>query len=79
MKTTLMIFLCSAALLASGCATTHPGANVWEYKSATTYPEAVGSEVARLGEDGWRFVSMSAASRSPGEPITVVILFKRHK
>ena len=79
MKTTLMIVLCSAAILTSGCATSPSCASAWEYKSQTTYPEAVGVEITRFGQQGWSFVSMSAASKSPSESLTVVLLFKRHK
>ncbi len=78
MKITLAAVVCAVMLL-SGCATCHSSANAWEWKSTTTYPEAVGGEVARFSQDGWRFVSMSAAGKSPGEAITVVLLFKRHK
>ncbi|HWH70652.1 MAG TPA: hypothetical protein VNT26_14785 [Candidatus Sulfotelmatobacter sp.] len=79
MKTTLMVALCSAALLASGCATSPSSAGAWEYKSATTYPEAAGDTVTRLGKEGWRFVSMAAFSKAPGETPTVVLLFKKPK
>ena len=76
---TLMIVLCSAAILASGCATSHSSAMAWDYKSTYTYPEAVGDVVADLGKEGWSFVSMSAASKSQADGITVVLLFKKHK
>jgi hypothetical protein len=79
MKTLLIAALCSAAILASGCATSHSSAGAWEYKSATTYPEAAGDTATRLGKEGWRFVSMSAFSKAPGETPTVVLLFKKHK
>jgi hypothetical protein len=79
MKTTLMIVLCSVAILFSGCATSHLGANAWEYRSETTIPNNVAGEVSRLGQEGWHFVSMAAASRGQGENITVVLLFKKHK
>jgi hypothetical protein len=79
MRTILMLVVCGTVMLASGCATCHSSANAWEYKSATTYPEAVGSEVTRFGQESWKFVSMSAVSKAPGEATTVVLLFKRHK
>jgi hypothetical protein len=79
MKNTLMIVLCSAAILASGCATSHSCASAWEYKSDTTYPEAVGDTVSKMGQQGWKFVSMSSAVKSSDSGITVVLLFKRHK
>jgi hypothetical protein len=78
MKSLLMAALCTAAMFASGCATSHSSAGAWEYKSATTYPEAAGDTVTRLGKEGWRFVSMSALSKGPGETPTVVLLFKKH-
>ncbi|HOX59030.1 MAG TPA: hypothetical protein P5205_18045 [Candidatus Paceibacterota bacterium] len=78
MKKTLLVVLCSAAILASGCATSRSGPAVWEYKSATAYPNDVGAQVTRLGQEGWKFVSMSAISRAP-DSIEVVLLFKRHK
>jgi hypothetical protein len=77
MKTALMIVLCSAAMFASGCSTSHSSSAAWEYKSTTTYPEAAGDTVTRLSQQGWKFVSMSAAPQNGG--ITVVLLFKRHK
>jgi hypothetical protein len=73
-----MMVLCSAAILASGCATPETGAAAWGYKSATVYAHEVGSEVTRFGQEGWKFVSMSAVSKSP-ETATVVLLFKRHR
>jgi hypothetical protein len=79
MKTTLMIVLCSAAILASGYATSHSCASAWEYKSATTYPEGVDGQVTAFAKQGWSFVAMTGASKSPSDPIEVVLLFKRHK
>lgn len=76
MKKTLMVVLCSAAILASGCATSRSGGAVWEYKSATVYPNDVGAEVTRLGQEGWKLVSMSAVSRA-SDSIEVVLLLKR--
>jgi hypothetical protein len=79
MNTILMIAVCSAAMLGSGCATSHPSASDWEYKSAMTYPEATGDTVNRLGKEGWSFVSMSVIARPAGETPGVVVLFKKHK
>jgi hypothetical protein len=79
MKTILMIAVCSAAILGSGCATSNPSAGVWEYKSAMTYPEATGDTVNRLGKEGWSFVSMSVISRPAGETPAVVVLLRKPK
>jgi hypothetical protein len=32
-----------------------------------------------MGQQGWSFVSMTGASKSPSDPIQVVLLFKKHK
>lgn len=73
-----LTILCSVAILVSGCATPHSHPNTWEYKSATTYPEAVGAEINRLSQEGWKFVSMTGTKSSTELPL-VVLLFKRHK
>ena len=41
--------------------------------------KAVMCSLFSVGQEGWKFASMSAASRGPGENITVVLLFNRHK
>lgn len=76
MKTIILAVLCIAAIMASGCATSHAPASAWEYKSTTTYPEAVGETVTREAKEGWSFVSMAAASKLP-ENVVVVVLFKK--
>jgi hypothetical protein len=80
MKTTLMIVLCSAALLMSGCATSHSHSTAWEYK-VLHYPGAAGIEGAlnQLASDGWVVVSANAAAEG-GPPSTwVLVILKRHK
>ncbi len=78
MKTILMAVLLSAAVFATGCASSHSRPTPWEYKTDTTWPEAVPGEIAKFEKEGWRFVSMSTAAKT-NEGITVVLLFKRHR
>ncbi len=78
MKTILMPVLLSAALLASGCACSHPRPTSWEYKTDTTWPEAVPGKIAKFEREGWSFVSMAAAAKT-NEGVTVILLFKRHR
>jgi ABC-type uncharacterized transport system substrate-binding protein len=78
MKTMLLLVLCGAAFLASGCATAHPRAAAWEYRTDTTLPEQVAGEVAKLRQQGWSFDSMSPVCQSDNG-LTVTLLFKRPK
>jgi hypothetical protein len=79
MKTTLMTVLWSAALLVSGCATSHSHSATWEYKVLEGYaPSGIEKELNKLGGDGWVVVSSTATAESPNPPRVLVIL-KRHK
>jgi outer membrane lipoprotein-sorting protein len=78
MKNMLLIALCSATVLISGCATSHTSATAWEYKTDAAWVNDVSSEIAKFGQDGWRLVSMSAVNQA-SDNIKVVLLFKRHK
>ncbi|MGC9943868.1 MAG: hypothetical protein ABSE48_18735 [Verrucomicrobiota bacterium] len=79
MKTILVAVLCSAAIFASGCTTSQSRANGWEYKSSGTTVDNAGNEVNRMAQQGWRLVSMSAASSQNYSGVEVVLLFKKHK
>ena len=81
MKTTLMIVMCSAALLMSGCATSHSHSTAWEYK---VLHENVGSgietELNQLASDGWVVVSATSANEGgPPSSTYVLVILKRHK
>jgi len=79
MKATLMAILCSAAILASGCATSHSRDTAWDYKVVEGY---VASDIEKtlnhLGGDGWVVVSSSNASDA-NHPVHVLVILKRHK
>lgn len=78
MKSTLMMVLCSAAILVSGCATSHSHKNAWEYKVLN---ERVSKDIEKhlnqLASDGWVVVSSSISGEPNTTPIVLVIL-KRH-
>lgn len=79
MKITLMMVLCSAAILASGCASAHSHATAWEYKVVDGYVSAdIESKINALGHDGWVVVSSASAPGDANTPKAIVIL-KRHK
>ncbi|WP_150107388.1 hypothetical protein [Pedosphaera parvula] len=52
MKIVLMIVLCSLAILAAGCATSHSSATAWEYKpkSETTFPGSTWPRILEVEE-----------------------------
>jgi hypothetical protein len=65
MKTTLMIVLCSAAILASGCATSHNHATAWEYEVVQgqigdASPGGLQAVINKAADDGWMVVSASS-------------------
>jgi hypothetical protein len=80
MKTTLMIVLCSAAMLASGCATCHTHSKAWDYKVVEgDSPGAVEAALSKLGSDGWIVVSSSSAMPQTSMSPEIVVILKRHK
>ena len=79
MKATLMIVLCSAAILVSGCATSHSHSTAWEYKVFDGYmPSDLENRLNHLGSEGWVVVSSSSSVSPPNSP-QVLIILKRHK
>ncbi len=69
MKSTLMIVLCSAAILASGCATSHNHATAWEYKVVQgqigdASPNGLQTVINMAADDGWVVVSASSENHS---------------
>ena len=54
---TLLVALCSTAILTSGCATSHTDKTVWEYRvvsAASTNKEQLFNQ---LGGEGWTLVA----------------------
>ena len=78
MKTTLMVVLCSAAILASGCATSHSHAAAWEYKVLSgNFEYATEKQLNELAGEGWVVVSASSTVQPGMSPQAFVILKRR--
>ena len=59
MKTTLMIVLCSAAILASGCATSHRHAVTYEYGFVQgRIADQLQDRINKAAADGWQVVTV---------------------
>ena len=75
-----MIVLCSAAILASGCATSQCHDTAWDYKVVQTHSGGhMEQELNRLSADGWIVVSSSAMQEPSVSAPTIVVILKRHK
>jgi len=74
MKIILMIGLCSAALLVSGCATPHSDGARWEYKVMPVPITQAETIINGAANDGW---VLQSASYDPNG--TVFAVMKRHK
>ena len=58
-----MIVLCSAAILASGCATSHSHATAWEYEIIERADTVqLQREINTAASDGWIVVSAGGSS-----------------
>jgi hypothetical protein len=80
MKNTLTIVLFSAAILASGCATSHYHSTAWDYKVVEGNSASVIEESLRkLGNQGWVVVSSSSAYDPNCAAPTVTVILKRNK
>jgi hypothetical protein len=65
MKTTLLTVLCGAAMIASGCATSHSNSRAWEYKVVSGYiAGGLQSAINKAAEDGWVLVSSSGTGNT---------------
>ena len=66
MKTTLIMAVCSAAILLSGCATSHKHSSAPEYKvlAGNYYAKDMEKNLNDLAKEGWTVVSLSGV---PGE------------
>jgi hypothetical protein len=79
MKNTLMIVLCSAAILVSGCASSHTHSAAWDYKVVEGYvATAVEKQLNQLASEGWIVVS-SSSSVDSNMSYRVLVILKRHK
>ena len=77
MKTQLMIVLCSAAILVSGCATPHSH-TAWDYKVVQgDVASDIESRLKQLGSEGWVVASSSSVVTPGNAPETLVILKRR--
>jgi hypothetical protein len=64
MKTMMMVVMCSAAVLVSGCATSHSHAS-WEYKVVTgPIGSGIQTEINKAAADGWVLVSSSGTGNT---------------
>ena len=81
MKTTLIIVLCSVAILASGCATSHSHSAAWEYKvvELDDYPGKLEAKLNGLASEGWVVVSATTIPRSESMVPYSSVVLKRHK
>jgi hypothetical protein len=80
MKTTLMIVLCSAAILMSGCVTSHSHSTAWEYKVLHEMgATGIERELNQLASDGWVVVSANSAPEGGPSSTWVLVILKRHK
>jgi hypothetical protein len=80
MKTILMMTLCSAAILLSGCATSHKHGSAPEYKvlAGNYTAKAMETNLNELARDGWVVVSVSnAAGETTQSPSYTYIVLKR--
>ena len=76
MKLTLMVLLCSTAIIAGGCASS-PASKAWDYMVLQGYnPSDIERQLKKAGDEGWVAVSSTSPAGSGGQ---VVVILKRPK
>lgn len=80
MKITLLSLACGAALMFSGCASSHSRTVAWEYKVLDAYTTSnIEKTLNALAQDGWIVVTSSASVESGNTPRVQVILKRQKK
>jgi hypothetical protein len=76
MKITIMVLLCSAAIIVCGCASTTPP-KAWDYKVLQGYVASdIEGQLKKAGDEGWVAVSSTSPAGSAGQ---VFVILKRPK